>query len=126
MIQTGELARDLVRLVERGIDGAGQTDPVGDGRESTQHGERIGPADHIEVVDLPALLAQAQSLCEKQEVEFCPLGGLREMHERAEFDVAAGLRITPHRGVVDTRKVRGQVDLLQRLAHELNPSRVLA
>ena len=81
-----------------------------------QHGEGVGPADHVEVVDAAAVLAQPQALGEEEEVEQSTLGGAGQVHERVELDLAARLRIGPHRGVVDPGKVRGQVNRLAVLA----------
>ena len=61
----------------------------GDGGEDRQ---RVGPPDDVEVVDPPALLAQPQALGEEEEVELAPLGGLGEVDERVELDLAAGGR----------------------------------
>ena len=91
-----------------------------------QHGERVGPADHVQVVDLTPLFAQSQSFGEEQEVEPGSLGDLREADEGIEFDMAARTRVAPHRGVVDAGEVGGQVDLLAWGGHVLAPSRVLA
>ena len=112
----GELAGHLVGLVEGGVDGAGQAEVVGDGGERGEDGEGVGPADDVQVVDLAALFAQPQPLGEEQEVELGALGGPREVGEGAEVDVAAGRRVAPHGGVVDAGEVRGEVDLLERLA----------
>ena len=89
-----------------------EAEAVGDGGERGEHGEGVGAADDVEVVDLAALLAQPQPLGEEEEVELGPLGGLREVDERAELDVAAGRRVAPDGGVVDAGEVRGEVDLL--------------
>jgi hypothetical protein len=77
-----------------------------------QDREGVRPADHVEVVDQPVLLAQPQSFGEEQEVELASLGGLRELAERVELDMAAGGRVAPHGRVVHAGKVRGQVNLL--------------
>ena len=114
MVQRGELAGQLVGLVEGGVDRPGQPEPVGDGGERREDGERVGPADDVEVVDQAVLLAQPQALGEEQEVELRPLRGLREVPERREVDVAPGRRVAPHRGVVHPGEVRGEVDLLLR------------
>ncbi len=76
-----------------------------------------GRPDHVQVVDLAALLAQSQALGQEQEVELGALGGLREVREGVELDVAARLRVAPHGGVVDAREVGGQVDLVGWLGH---------
>ncbi|GDY67505.1 hypothetical protein SAV14893_068980 [Streptomyces avermitilis] len=117
VVEAGELAGHLVGLVEGGVDGAGQTEPVGDGGQRGKDREGVGPADDVQVVDLSALFAQPESLGEEQEVELGAFGGPREVREGAELDVAAGLGIAPHGGVVDAGEVGGQMDLLQRLAH---------
>ncbi len=57
MVEAGELPRHLVGLVERGVDRAGQAEPVGDRGERGQHREGVRPAHHVEVVDQPVLLA---------------------------------------------------------------------
>ena len=92
VVQRGELSGHLVGLVERRVDGAGQPEPVGHGGQRGEHRERVRPADHVEVVDLAALLAQAQALGEEHEVELAAFGGLGEVDERAELDVAARRR----------------------------------
>jgi hypothetical protein len=112
VVEGGELAGHLVRLVERGVDGAGQAQPVGDRGQRGQHGEGVGPADDVQIVDLAALLAQAQPFGEEQEVELGVLGDAGEAGERVELDVAARARVAPHRGVVHAGEVRGEVDLL--------------
>jgi hypothetical protein len=60
VIQRSELARDLVGLVERGVDSAGKPDPLGHRGQGREHRERVRSAHDIQVVDFPALLAQAQ------------------------------------------------------------------
>jgi len=89
MVQARELPGHLVGLVEGRVDGAGQAQPVGHRRQSGQDGEGVGAPDHVEVVDLAVLLAQAQPLGQEQEVELGPLRRLGQVHERAEVDVAA-------------------------------------
>ena len=74
---------------------------------------RVGSADGVEVVDLAALLAQPQPLGEEEEVELAALGGLREVDERVELDLALRPRVAPHGGVVHAGEVRGEDDLLQ-------------
>ena len=117
VVERRELPGHLVGLVERRVDGAGQPEPVGDGRKRGQHREGVRSADHVEVVDLAALLAQPQALGQEHEVELAAFGGLGEVDERTELDVAAGRGIAPHGGVVDAGKVRGEVNLLDWLAH---------
>ena len=117
MVQRCELPSHLVRLVEGRVDRAGQPESVGDRRECGKDGEGIGAADHVEVVDLAVLLAQPQSFSEEQEIELAPLGRLSKLRKRAELDVTAGGWVAPHGGVVYTRKVGGEVNLLDRLAH---------
>ena len=89
VVEGGELAGDLVRLVERRVDRAGETETVGDGGEGGEDRERVGPADDVEVVDPTTVLAQAQALGEEQEVELGPLRRLGEVDERRQLDVAA-------------------------------------
>ena len=72
-----------------------------------QHGERVRPAHHVEVVDLAAMLAQSQPLSEEEEVEQAAFGGAGHVRERLEFDLAARLRIRPHCRVVDAREMGG-------------------
>ena len=121
MVQRGELPGHLVGLIEGRVDRAGQPESLGDCRQCGQHGEGVGTANHIEVVDLAVLLAKPQPFGEEQEVELAPLGRLSKSRKRAELDMAASRRLAPHGGVVDARKVRGQVNLLDRLAHVENP-----
>jgi len=118
VIQAGELPGHLVRLVEGRVNGAGQAEPVGHRRESGQDGKSVGPPDHVEVIDLAVLLAQPQALGEKQKVELGPLGGLGQMRERAELDMAARAGVAPHRGVVHGGEMGSEVNLLDGLRHD--------
>ena len=117
VVERGELAGQLVGLVERGVERGGEADAVGDGGQRGEHGERVGPADDVEVEDPAAVLAQPQALGEEEEVELAPLGGLGEVDERGEVGLAARLRVAPHRGVVDAGEVGGEVELLHDGAH---------
>ena len=85
----------------------------GDRGERGEHGQAVGPADGVEIVDLAALLAQPEAFGEEEEVELAPLGGLREVDERVELDLAARARVVPDGGVVHAGEVRGEDDLLQ-------------
>ena len=124
MVEGRELAGHLVRLVEGGVDGPRQSQPVGDGGQSRQHGESIGPAHDVEVVDLAALFPQTEPLGQEEEVELGPFRRLRHLHEGAELDVAAGARVAPDRGVVHAGEVGGQVHLsLGRVHGRLTPLR---
>ena len=120
VVQGGELSCHFEGFVEGGVDGAGQAETVGDGGQCGEHGERVGPADDVEVVDAPAVFAQPQALGEEEEVEQAPLGGLGEMDERVELDLAARFGVRPDRGVVDAGKMRGQMDRLAVLAFSID------
>ncbi len=102
--ERGELTRNLERLVEGGVDGPRQTDALGDRRQGCQHGERVGTAHDVEVVDPTVLFAQPQALGEEEEVELRSFGRLRQFDERGEFDMAPSGGVTPHSGVVDARE----------------------
>src|SRR5580692_10304035 len=78
VVEAGELAGYLVRLVERGVDRAGQPDVLGHRGQGGQDREGVRPAYYVEVVDLPVLLAQPQPFGQEQEVELPPLGDLGE------------------------------------------------
>src|SRR5437867_1465159 len=84
----------------------------GDGGQGGEDGQPVRPADDVEVVDLTALLAEAQALGEKEEVEPAPLGGPGQVGERREGDLAPGLRVAPYGVVVHAREVSRQDDLL--------------
>src|SRR5262245_11454639 len=112
MVERGELAGELVGLVERGVEGRRQPDVGGDAGEGGEHGERVRPPDYVEVEDPPAVLAQAQPLSEEEEVELAALGRLGQVQERREVGLAARLRVAPHGRVVDAGEVGGEVDLL--------------
>ena len=114
VVEGGELAGQLEGLVERRVERGRQADPVGDGGQRGQHGQRVGPADDVEVEDPAPVLAQAQALGEEEEVELAPLGGAGEVDERREVGLAARRRVAPHRRVVDAGEVGGEVDLLAR------------
>jgi hypothetical protein len=122
VVEGGELAGDVVRLVKGGVDRPGKAEPFGDRSQRGQDGEGVGSPDHVEVVDPAVLLTQAQPLGQEQEVELGPFGRLREMDERPEVDMTAGVRIAPDGRVVHTREVRGQVDLLAGSAHDVLPA----
>ena len=104
------------RFVEGGVDGAGEPEAIGDGGEHREHGEGVRSAHHVQVVDAAAVFAQPQPLGEEEEVEQTPLGGSGQVDERVELDLAARLRVGPHRGVVDSWEVCAQVDRLAMLA----------
>ena len=81
MVERGELPCHLEWFVERGVDGACQAEIVGDRGERRQHGEGVGPADDVEVVDAAAVLTQPQTFGEEEEVEQATLCGARHVHE---------------------------------------------
>src|SRR5689334_14136088 len=112
MVERSELPCHLEWFVEGGVDGSGEAETVGDRGQCGEHGERVRPTDDIEVVDEAAVLPQPQAFSEEEEIEQPSLGGLGEVDERVEIDLAARFRTRPHRGVVDTWKVRGQVNRL--------------
>ena len=111
VVEGGELPGDLVGLVEGRVDGAGQAQPVGDGGEGGQDREGIRAADHIQVIDLPALLPQPQPLRQEEEVEAGSLGGTRHVRKGAEVHLTPGARIAPHGGVVDAGEMGGEMHL---------------
>jgi hypothetical protein len=125
VVEAGELPGDLVGLVEGGAvglveggaDGPRQSQPLGYGGEGSQDGEGVGAAHDIEVVDEAVLFPEPEAFGEKQEVELSSFGDLSEAAERLELDVAAGVGVAPHRGVVDSREMGGEVYLLDGFAH---------
>ena len=112
MVEGGELPGDFVGFVESGVDGPGKAQPIGNGSQRGQDGEGVRAADHVQVVDVPALLTQAQPLGQEEEVEAGPLRGTGHVGEGAEFDLAPRAGIAPDRGVVDAGEMGRQVDLL--------------
>lgn len=82
VIQGGELAGELVGLVESGVDRADQPEVLGDGGEHGQHRQGVRSADDVLVEDLPELLAQDQPFGEEEEVELAQLGGPGRVLER--------------------------------------------
>ncbi|EUA26833.1 xenobiotic compound monooxygenase, DszA family, A subunit domain protein [Mycobacterium intracellulare] len=128
VVQRRELPCHLEGFVEGGVDGAGQAESVGHRGERGQHGERVGTADDVEIVDFAAVLAQPQPLGKEEEVEQPPLGGLGKVHKRFERDLAARARIRPHRRVVHPGEVGAQVYLLalSRISngHPVSPHRL--
>jgi hypothetical protein len=95
VVEGGELPCHFEWFVERGVDGAGQAQPVGDGSQRSEDGEGVGTADHIQIVDAAAVLAQSQTLGEEEEVEQSALRRSREMNERVELDLTARIRVRP-------------------------------
>ena len=116
MVQRSELPCHIEGFVEGGVDGAHQPKPFGDGAEGGQHCERIGPAHHVEVMDSATVLTQSQPLRQEEEVEKSTLSSAGQMHEGGKIDLTSRGGIRPHRGVVDSRKMRSQVNGLAVLA----------
>jgi len=112
VVERGELPCHFERFVEGGVDRACQAEAIGDRGQCRQDRERVGPAHDVEVVNATAVLTQPQPLGEEEEVEQPALGGLRQVHEGVELDLAARLRIRPHGRVVDAGEMGGQMDLL--------------
>ncbi len=111
VVDRGELTRELVGLVEGARQRADHADAAGDRGQRREDREGGGAARHVEVVDPAAVLAQAQALGEEDVVEEAALGGLGEVPERREVDLAARFRIAPDRRAVDTGEVRDEVHL---------------
>ncbi len=118
VVQGGEAAGQFVGLVEGGVDGGGEAEPFGGGGERGEDGQRLGAADHVEVVDAPLVLAQPQPLGEEEEVEEAAFGGSGQVGEGGEGDLppaGSGRRgrglgvLGPDGGVVDAREVGGEV-----------------
>jgi hypothetical protein len=57
VIERGELFGQLERFVVGAVDGARQPELVGDRGQRVQHGEGVGPAHHIEIVDVAEMFA---------------------------------------------------------------------
>ncbi len=112
VVQRREPPGHLVRLVEGGVDRRRQPEAVGDGGEGAEHGQRLGPADHVEVVDAALVLAQPQALGEEEEVELAAFGGLREPDERVQVDLAPRAGVGPDGVVLDAGELCGEVYLL--------------
>src|SRR5690606_23449476 len=112
VVEGRELLGQFVRLVEGRVDGAGQAEVGGGTGEGLEHGEGVGASYDVEVVDAAAVLTQPASFGEEEEVEFAAFGGAGEVQERREVDLALRLGVGPHRGVVDTGEVRGEMNLL--------------
>ena len=110
VVECRELPCHFERFVEGGVDGADQAEAVGDGGQRCQHGEGVRPADDVEVVNAAAMLAQPQPLGKEEEVEQATLGGASQVHEGVELDLAARFGFRPHRRVVDTGKMCGEVN----------------
>ena len=114
VVERRELTGELVRLVERRRERADETDVLGDPGERREDRERVGAPEHVEVVHLPAVLAQPQTLGQEDVVEQPALGVAGEVLERGEVDLAARGRVGPHGLVVHTGEVGGEVDLALR------------
>ncbi len=114
VVERGQLAGQLVGLVEGGVERARQPQVGGHRGQGRQHGHGVGPAHHVEVVDPAALLPQAQALGQEEEVEAAPLGHPGQVLERGEVDLAARPGVGPHGGVVHPGEVRGQDHRLAR------------
>ena len=115
VVEGAQRAGELVGLVVRRGERRHEADALGHRGERGEDRERLGAPHDVEVVHVARVLAQAQALGEEEEVELRALGGLGQVHEGREVDVAAGRRVAPHRRVVHAREVGGEVDLA--LAH---------
>jgi hypothetical protein len=100
-VEAGEPAGEVDRLVEGRVRGADQADPVGDGGQRGELGDRVRPAGHVQVVNAPVHLAQAQAFAEEEGVEKTALRGLRDLPEGGRVDLRATGRVRPDRPVVD-------------------------
>ncbi len=109
VVQGGEPAGEFVGLVERGVDRGGESEASGDRGQRVEHGQGLGAADHVQVVEAALVLTQPQPLGEEEEVEQTAFGGAREVLEGGEVDLRARARIGPDGGVVDAGEVRGEV-----------------
>jgi len=87
MIQAGKLPRYFVRLVEGGVDGAGEAQAIGNSGQRSQDDEGVRAANHVQVIDLPTLLAKTQSFGEEEEVEAGSLRRAGHVGEGAELDL---------------------------------------
>src|SRR5262249_35074422 len=116
VVQRRVLPGELVRLVVGRLVGADQPEMPGHRRQGGQHGEGMRAANHVEVMDRAALLAQPEPFRQEEEVELAPLRGPRQVGERREVNLAARPGVAPHRVVVDPGEVRPEDDLLNRLA----------
>jgi hypothetical protein len=61
VVERSKLASHLEGLVERGIDGAGQAEMLGNRGQCSEDGKRIGAPHNVEVVDLASLFTLAQT-----------------------------------------------------------------
>ena len=94
VIERGELARDVVRLVVARRRRADETDALG------HHGERRQQRDRLEVGDvlhraalrLDVGLADGDAVGEEDHVELGALRGLRDLDVMLEIDAGVGLR----------------------------------
>ena len=99
-----ELPGQLVRLVEGRVQRADQTDVLRDGGERGEHRERVGPARDVVLEHAAGALAQRESLGEEEVIEPAALGGLGDVAERVERDLAARVGVLPRRVLVDARR----------------------
>src|SRR6185312_17505919 len=95
VVERGELAGELVRLVEGGVERSRQAQVGGDGGERGEHRQRVGASDDVLVEDLPGPLAQGEAFGEEEEVEPAAFGGAGGVLEGREVDLAARLRVPP-------------------------------
>jgi hypothetical protein len=108
-IERRELAGELDRLVEGRAEGRDQADVRRLPCDLGELHQRVGTTHHVEIVDLPRVLAQSQPLREEHEVHQAPLGALGESRERGRLDLTPRLRAAPDRRLVDTGEVRTEV-----------------
>ncbi len=111
VIESGELPCHFEGFVERRVDGACQTQAVGDGGESGQHRERCRGARRRLGRGCGRDAHAARPLRE-EEVEQATLGGSGPYGRRSRIRSGCQTRRRPHRGVVDTREMGGQVNRL--------------
>lgn len=75
------------RVVVGGVLRGHQPDLAGDLGQGCQHGLGVGPADHVEVVHVPEVFAQPQSLPEEEGGEQSTFGGLGQVPEGLEVSL---------------------------------------
>ncbi|MNI29753.1 hypothetical protein D3C73_835770 [compost metagenome] len=81
-VERRKLACQRIRLVECRGQRTDQADILGNGCQGRQDRQRVGAADHVEFMETPFLLAHAQTLSQKNEIEFPAFDGFGKMPER--------------------------------------------
>ena len=110
-VETGQAAGQVGGLVERGVGGGDQPDPLGAAASAASWVIASGRPATSRSWTRPVHLAQPQPLAEEERVEQAAFGGLGDLAVRLRGDLRAARRVRPDRPVVDALEEDPEVQL---------------